>query len=158
MVLIGPALELDPNLASPFMKWLARNMSGWWPSFDKLPGIDPAAVTSDEAWQREIREDPMNYHGGFKARWTEVALSAIERLEMERVTAPFLVIHGAEDKIVEPAGSEELFRKSGSRDKQIVVLPGSRHNPYLEVEPIKTRAIEETFAWIDNRLSTKLVV
>ena len=109
-------------------------------------------MTSDPAWRRVKKEDPLAHHGGFKARWTEVALSAIERLEMERVTAPFLVIHGAEDKIVDPAGSEELFRKSGSRDKQIVVLPGSRHNPYLEVEPIKTRALEETFAWIDNRL------
>ena len=39
MVLTGPALEVDPDFASPFLKWLAKVLSRVWPTFDKVDGF-----------------------------------------------------------------------------------------------------------------------
>jgi esterase/lipase len=46
---------------------------------------------------------------------------------LEEVTIPTLVIQGSEDPVVHPEGTEELYQKLGTSDKELTIFPEARH-------------------------------
>jgi len=53
MILMGPLVIVDPDLATPVKKWLAKVLQGILPGFC-LGGIDPALVTRDREYVRKV--------------------------------------------------------------------------------------------------------
>jgi len=122
MVLMGPLIELDPNMAGCFMKFLASVMSKVAPGFS-LKGVDTKLVTSDKEWQSTIDSDALHYHGGAKALQGHVIIQCLDSLpkQFSKVTLPYLILHGGEDKICTPSGSEALHAAASSQDKTLKV-------------------------------------
>ena len=58
-----------------------------------------------------------------------MALSAAALEELPNITIPFKCIHGADDTITYPAGSELIISRSGTSDeeKSLEMFPGLRH-------------------------------
>jgi esterase/lipase/1-acyl-sn-glycerol-3-phosphate acyltransferase len=46
---------------------------------------------------------------------------------LEEITVPTLVIQGSEDPVVHPEGTEELYQRLGTSDKEMTVFPAARH-------------------------------
>jgi esterase/lipase len=46
---------------------------------------------------------------------------------LEEITVPTLVIQGSEDPVVHPEGTEELYQRLGTRDKEMTIFPAARH-------------------------------
>jgi len=153
LVLMGPLIELDPNLAGGPMKFMAMVMSKVWPSLS-LKGIDPKMVTSDPDWQKKKTEDELHYQGGAKALHGHVLVTVLDSLpkQFSQVTTPYIIVHGAEDKVCSPKGSEKLHAATSSKDKTFKVIPGGLHNLFLEPEPIQNEAIDSCINWIVERL------
>lgn len=153
MVLMGPLIELDPNLAGGAMKFMAMLVSKIWPSLS-LKGLDPKQVTSSPEWLKKKEEDELHYQGGAKALHAHVLVTVLDSLpkQFAKVTTPYIIVHGAEDKICSPKGSENLHAGTSSKDKTLKVIPGGLHNLFLEPEPIQTQAVDSCIDWILERL------
>lgn len=102
----------------------------------------PEVVLSSELLSRDPQvgesydSDPLNYRGPFR-RETLRALSSGARHVRERFATlhlPLLVLHGGDDQIVPAAASEDLFAAVSSRDKELGVYPGLRHEILNEPE------------------------
>jgi lysophospholipase len=63
------------------------------------------------------------------------------------LTLPVLILHGADDKLTNPAGSEEFHARAASPDKSFRPWPGLRHE--LHNEPEQADVIAAILAWLD---------
>merc|ERR1719244_296064 len=153
LALMGPLLELDPKVAGPVLQLMARVTSKVWPSL-AMGGVDTNTVTSNEHWKNVKINDQQHYHGGLKAKHGAVVLNVLKGLEKKfiQLKTPFLILHGAEDKVCDPAVSKKLHSLSPSLDKTLNIVDGGLHNLYIESEPIKSNAIGTTISWIVDRL------
>jgi len=153
LVLVGPLIHLDPKMAGCFLKSLAAMLSKVWPSFS-LTGIDVKLVTSDPEWQKKKTEDPLHYNGGAKARQGHLTIQALDSLpaQFSQLTLPYLILHGANDQICSPSGSEALHKEASSADKTLKVVEGALHNLYAEKESIRNEAIKDTVDWVVARI------
>ncbi len=62
---------------------------------------------------------------------------------------PLLVMHGADDKLTDPAGSIAVYSAAASADKTLKLWPGLRHEIFNE--PESPEVIEYVIAWLDAR-------
>ena len=59
---MGPLVIVDPDLATPVKKWLAKVLQGILPGFC-LGGIDAALVTRDREYVRNVKHvEVEHYH------------------------------------------------------------------------------------------------
>ena len=65
------------------------------------------------------------------------------------LTAPLLVVHGAEDRLVPAGGSERLVECVGCTT-QLKVYPELYHEVFNE--PERDRVLDDVTAWIEARL------
>nr|UIP35226.1 caffeoyl shikimate esterase 1 [Leucojum aestivum] len=70
-----------------------------------------------------------------------------------KVTAPFIVVHGTEDGVTSPKGSEMLYEKAASDDKEIILYEGMFHS-LIQGEPDENsaRVLRDFRVWIDKRV------
>jgi hypothetical protein len=68
---------------------------------------------------------------------------------------PLLVFHGTEDKIVDCRGSEMLFNKASSRDKNIHLFDGFYHETMNEIG--KQKVLQIVSRWIVKAISGKKI-
>jgi acylglycerol lipase len=92
--------------------------------------------------------DPLVFHGKTPARLAAELLKAMLRVtaETERITLPFIVIQGSEDKLVDPAGAQMLYDKAGSKDKTLKVYEGLYHEVFNE--PERARVLKDVETWL----------
>ncbi|KAJ6815264.1 putative caffeoylshikimate esterase [Iris pallida] len=69
----------------------------------------------------------------------------------EEVTAPFLIVHGGEDVVCDPACAEELYRRASSRDKTIKIYPGMWHQLVGEPDEDVDRVFGDVVDWLKER-------
>jgi alpha-beta hydrolase superfamily lysophospholipase len=97
-----------------------------------------------------LRRLPAPHHG---------AATALELLRVcrelqgrfEEVDLPFLVVHGEENTVCDPASVEELHRRAGSSDKTLRIYPGMWHQMVGESEENVEMVFDEIVAWLKDR-------
>jgi len=151
LITSGAAVMPLPELKG-LPKKLAEKASFFFPELGTIP-LDPGKLSRDENVVKDYKSDPLNYNGKVKLK-TAVELSgAVERIEKlaEKIIVPLLVLHGSDDRLADPEGSRLLFEKASSKDKQIRIFEGLRHEIFNE--PEKDSVLETVREWIDLRLS-----
>jgi len=93
------------------------------------------------------RSDPL-VHSKISSRlFTEWRRAARDVLtHAAEIKLPFLILAGTEDKLIDPAGSEELHKRAPNTS-ELHLLPGRYHEPFNDVDS------EEVFDIIDKWLS-----
>lgn len=71
------------------------------------------------------------------------------RRSLPNVTCPLLVMHSHNDHTVHPDNAEEIYRRAGSTDKNIVWFDDSYHVITLDID--RTRVYELTYEFIKER-------
>jgi len=118
---------------------------------NKLFSRDPAVVSA-------LDHDPlipqMNYPTGTVA----AMVRGTERVKAEfsLIKLPVLIVHGSEDKVTEPAGSQLFFDQAGSADKTLKLYEGHFHDLLADVG--KEQPIADMIAWVDAHLPAGAVV
>lgn len=132
-VLSAPALRADPKVATPLKVFLARLLSNVLPKL----ALDP--LNSEHVSQsRQVVElyatDPLVYHGGIRARWGNEVLNAMAQVQRDfhKVTWPFLLLHGGDDRITAFEGSAYFFENAPSHDKLLKKYQGLYHEVFNE--------------------------
>ena len=66
-----------------------------------------------------MRNDPLVFHGKTPARLAAEMLKAMLRVNAEvgKISLPFIVVQGSEDKLVDPRGAQLLYDRASSTDK-----------------------------------------
>ncbi|MBC8056531.1 MAG: alpha/beta fold hydrolase [Rhizobiales bacterium] len=86
-------------------------------------------------------------------RWGWLPLSPLitQRFDaashIERVKAPLLVVHGSEDRLIQPTLGRALFERARSPKRFVLVDGGTHHNTNAVGQEAYRSAIAELFGW-----------
>ncbi|KAF4527986.1 hypothetical protein B566_EDAN016641 [Ephemera danica] len=153
VVLNGPFVMLGEDVRSPFKKWCARTFCKILPNA-QVGSLNMDFVTGDKQMVEKINADPLWWKGGVKLKTGAAFLNAVEKVSAHfpKMDFPFLIIHGADDKICDPEGSQNIMKESPSKDKLIKMYPAAEHHLYLDKKSVRDQAVQDTVEWICQRV------
>lgn len=150
MVLSGPAVAAQDQV-SPLLALAAKVLGVIVPG---LPAqeLDADAVSRDPEVVAAYRNDPLVYHGKVPAGVGRALLQVGETMPQRApaLTAPLLVVHGSDDRLIPVAGSRRLVECVGSADVELKVYPGLYHEVFNE--PERKQVLDDVVGWITARL------
>lgn len=150
MVLSGPAVAAQDQV-SPLLALAAKVLGAVVPG---LPAqdLDVDAISRDPAVVAAYKSDPLVYHGKVPAGIGRALLQVGETMPQRApaLTAPLLVVHGSEDRLIPVAGSRRLVECVGSTDVELKVYPGLYHEVFNE--PEREQVLDDVVSWITARL------
>lgn len=150
MVLSGPAVAAHKDVP-PAKVFLGRAVGSLLPNLP-VEQLDANAVSRDPAVVAAYNADPLVWHGKIPAGIAKALVKVGETMPQRArgITAPLLVVHGAQDKLVPADGSELLVDCVGSADVHLKVYPELYHEVFNE--PERERVLDDVTAWIEARL------
>jgi len=150
MVLSGPAVAAQTAI-SPLLAWVAKAVGAIAPGLP-LQELDANAVSRDPAVVNAYHTDPLVYHGKIPGGVARALLLVGETMPQRAaaLTAPLLVVHGSEDRLIPVDGSRQLVDAVGSSDVELKVYPGLYHEVFNE--PEREQVLNDVVSWINARL------
>jgi acylglycerol lipase len=76
-----------------------------------------------------------------------VRADALLKQAFPRLTLPLLILHGTADKAAKPSGSQHLFDRAGSTDKDLKLYEGSYHDPLNDLD--RDLVLGDISSWLD---------
>lgn len=150
MVLSGPAVYAQDAVSS-FMIRVAKIVGSILPGLpvEKLP---TDAVSRDPEVVAAYNADPMVHHGKLPAGIGKALIRVGETMPQRApaLTAPLLVVHGEDDKLIPVEGSRRLMDCVGSTDAHLKVYPKLYHEVFNE--PEKALVLDDVTSWIEAKL------
>jgi alpha-beta hydrolase superfamily lysophospholipase len=150
-ILSGPAIatDLEPGVVQ---LTLIKLLSALVPKMGALQ-LDAEGVSRDPEEVARYRADPLVYTGKLSARLVAELFAAmnVAQARAGEITLPILMLHGGEDKMTAPAGSELLHQTVSSTDKTLKIYPELYHEIFNE--PEKDAVMADVVAWLDQRFS-----
>lgn len=150
MVLSGPAVAAQKDVP-PAKAFLGKAVGSLLPNLP-VEQLDANAVSRDPEVVAAYNADPLVWHGKIPAGIAKALLKVGETMPQRArgLTAPLLVVHGAEDKLVPADGSKLLVDCVGCTDVHLKVYPELYHEVFNE--PERERVLDDVTAWIEARL------
>jgi alpha-beta hydrolase superfamily lysophospholipase len=150
-IVSGTAVE-PVGIARPHLVVLARAFSLIWPTFS-IP-VRPkgrAVLSRDPKVETAFRTDPLVLKS-MTARFGAQALAMIASVKRRAhsVRLPLLVIHGGADSLNTVAGAQQFFNEVDSADKQMIIYPGSYHEPHNDLD--RDKVLADLGDWIERHL------
>ncbi|WP_052071841.1 alpha/beta hydrolase [Sphingopyxis sp. MWB1] len=148
--LSGPAIQ-PAQPPSRFLLALSGLLSRFFPHMG-VASLDASAVSRDPDVVAAYHADPLVYRGRIGARLGQELLEAMNRAQQlaQHIKLPIFIQHGAEDRLADPAGSQNLFDRLGSEQKQLKLYPGLFHEIYNE--PEREAVLNELVRWFDSHI------
>src|SRR6201999_806793 len=136
---------------SSFMITVAKVVGSLLPGLpvEELP---TDAVSRDPEVVAAYNADPLVHHGKLPAGIAKALLAVGETMPQRAsaLTAPLLVVHGEEDKLIPVEGSKHLVECVGSTDVHLKVYPELYHEVFNE--PERAVVLDDVASWIEVRL------
>lgn len=151
IVLTSPAVGVQPS--HPIFAVLAPVFSFLFPRFQfSAANKRGIAVSRDPDALVAKYSDPLVFTGSIRVRtgYEILRVTAYLQQNLRRLTVPFLVLHGSDDSVTDPAASKKLYDEASSTDKNIVLYEGLLHD--LLFEPEKEEIMERIVSWLRSRL------
>jgi alpha-beta hydrolase superfamily lysophospholipase len=150
MVLSGPAVAAQDAVA-PLLALAAKTLGAVAPGLP-VQELDSSAISRDPAVVTAYNTDPLVHHGKVPAGIARTLLLVGETMPQRApaLTAPLLVVHGSEDRLIAVDGSRRLVEAVGSSDVELKVYPGLYHEVFNE--PERHQVLDDVVSWINARL------
>lgn len=160
-VLIAPmckiAADMRPN---PVVISILTKLCHIIPTWKIIPTQDIIDLAfRDPAVRQEVRSNKYCYKGRPRLQTGYQLLSTSLELEqrLNEVSVPFLLVHGADDKVTDPTVSKLLFETAKSEDKTFKLYPGMWHSlSYGELKENMDIVFSDIISWLYDRVDTKL--
>ena len=145
-VISAPLVKVGENI-TPATIFMGKLLSVLAPKMGLLP-LDAHNISRDPAVVAAYINDPLVFHGKTPARLAAELLKAMQRVSAEagKITLPFIVLQGGEDKLVEPTGAQMLYDKASSKDKTIKLYQGLYHEVFNE--PERAQVLKDVETWL----------
>ena len=151
---IRDRILLHPHTApSRLVTALSPLLAKFLPNYRIDTGLDLNGTTSDERYREFLSRDPLTVPLYGSLRQIYDFLERGKKLVSDKefvgkFKTPVLILHGADDTINDPKGSEEFCKFCTAPDKQLVLLPGARHSICLETDDNFETAFRTLSDWI----------
>jgi acylglycerol lipase len=111
-----------------------------------------AGFSRDPKFIEAMDDDPLLAHEVQPTKTVAEMVRADERLKKEfpLFTLPLLILHGTDDKVTKPSGSQLFYEQAGSKDKTLKLYAGYFHDPLNDFG--KEAVIADIKAWLNTRL------
>lgn len=150
VVLSGPAVDAQDGV-SPVKALVANTLGRILPGLpvEQLP---TDAVSRDPEVVAAYNADPLVHHGKLPAGIARALIGVGETMPQRAaaLTAPLLVVHGEQDKLIPVQGSRHLMECVGSQDAQLKVYPELYHEVFNE--PERETVLNDVVAWIETKI------
>ena len=148
IVLSSPAFVFTGKVAG-WKKTLAKWLSTLKPDFSLSTGSDFAGLSHDPEYIESCKNDPL-LHDIVSARfYTEFMKTSSECMGRAfEFNPPMLIFHGNADPIVDYKGSETIFERVSSRDKEVHIFDGLYHKTMNEIPEERQKVLAIVVAWI----------
>jgi alpha-beta hydrolase superfamily lysophospholipase len=145
LVISGTALKPGSSIPTALRK-VVRLLSLLFPKMG-VTVIDATTISQDKAVVDAYIHDPLVYRGKVRARLAAELLNTIDRLpsQIPEIKVPIIIMHGTEDRLCNPVGSQMLYDLVGSSDKTLKLYKGFYHEVFNEPEHDKVMADVETW-------------
>jgi acylglycerol lipase len=145
VILSGPPLLQD--VISPVQAAAARVLSRVAPNLG-IAELNSTLVSRDPEVVAYHHTNPLMVRGKVRARTAAESMAAVNgiRQRLPRLRAPFLVMVGTEDKLVDPAGADLAMDLVGSTDKTLKRYVGFYHE--VLNEPEKEVVLGDLVQWL----------
>ncbi|MGV0794881.1 alpha/beta hydrolase [Mycolicibacterium sp. XJ1819] len=150
MVLSGPAVYAQAAVSSVMIA-VAKVIGSVLPGLP-VEKLDTEAVSRDPDVVAAYLADPMVHHGKLPAGIAKALLKVGETMPQRAaaLTAPLLVVHGEQDKLIPVEGSRRLMECVASADARLKVYPGLYHEVFNE--PERQLVLDDVTSWIEAKL------
>ena len=149
-IISGPAIKISDSI-SPATIIVGRILAALAPK-TRVLGLDAEGICRDPDVVNAYVDDPLVCHGKTPARLAAELLKAMQYVteEMEKISLPFIVVQGSDDRLVDPGGAQMLYDRASSEDKTIRIYDGLWHEVFNE--PERARVLKDVEDWIATRL------
>ncbi|TKY69349.1 Caffeoylshikimate esterase [Spatholobus suberectus] len=160
MILVAPMCKIaDDVLPSDAVMKVLTVVSKVMPKAKLFPNQDLAELAFREPSKRKLAVyNVICYDDNPRLKTGMELLRTTKEIESQvhKVSAPLLILHGAEDKVTDPMVSQFLYEKASSKDKTLKLYEGGYHC-ILEGEPDdRIFAVhDDIVSWLDFRCSIK---
>lgn len=137
------------NPPSKFMEQVLRFLVKFFPKLSIPTNLDPALISKDPEEVRKYVEDPKVFNTITLKMGLEMMEASEYLKSSQHSDIPMLVMHGADDQVCLPKGSEE-FASNFEGDVEYVKWPGRYHEIHNEYNR------EEVYAKVANWITSKL--
>ena len=145
-ILSAPALKVIGGV--PLLKlYGGKFLSAVFPKFG-LTSINGQLISRDPLVVEAANGDPLVEKGKTSVRLLAELVDAMARVDVaaNQIHLPILILQGADDHIVDPAGADTLYQKVSSQDKTLKVYPDLYHE--LINEPEKGEVLADIAEWL----------
>ncbi|MDI1451786.1 alpha/beta hydrolase [Polyangium sp. 6x1] len=106
----------------------------------------------DKSFVEQMKNDPLIERAGYPTQTVAEMVRADERLKREfpQITLPVLILHGTEDRVTVPHGSQLFHEKAGSKDKTLKLYEGHFHDLLADVG--KEGVLRDIVEWMTARM------
>ncbi|OMO62207.1 Alpha/beta hydrolase-1 [Corchorus capsularis] len=156
LVLVAPMCKIADDMTppEPLVKVLTF-LSNVMPTAKLVPQKDLAELAFRDPKKKEMAEyNVICYSDPVRLRTAVQLLKATKEIEMqvEKVSSPLLILHGAADKVTDPLVSRFLYENASSKDKTLKLYEEGYHC-ILEGEPDDRifTVLNDIIEWLDAR-------
>jgi acylglycerol lipase len=112
--------------------------------------LDSSTLSSDKKVVDSYDNDPLVFRGKLTTRLLLSFLWELHKIRagLSKIQVPILIMHGSEDKLCLPAGSESALRGISSTDKVIQIYQGFFHEILNEPQYAEVQA--DMLAWLNK--------
>ena len=149
-VLSGPALKTD-QAPPALLLALNRLLSAVVPTLPMIQ-LDASGVSRDPAVVEAYVNDPLVFHGKLTARLIAELSKTMDNTlsRAAEIRIPVIFMHGEEDQLTSPSGSQEMFANVSSADKTLRLYPGLYHEIFNE--PEQEAVLADMSTWLEEHL------
>lgn len=149
LVISGAPVNADANV-SPLIVRVGYVLNRIAPRLPLMKMVGLETLSTDPEVARKFAADPLTYKEnmrvGMGIQINETAKAVREQLPTFQV--PLLVMHGEQDKLVNPSGSQIAYERAGSADKTLKLYPGMYHEIMNERD--QSIVLNDIVAWLDR--------
>ncbi|RZC61222.1 hypothetical protein C5167_022981 [Papaver somniferum] len=155
VVLVAPMCKIKDDMKpSPACATVLTLLSNVLPKAKLVPEKDLAELMFRDPIKKKMAVyNVISYSGRMRLKTAVELLNATQDIEsqVDKVSSPLLVLHGAEDKVTDPSISKFLYEKAASKDKTLKLYPEGYHC-ILEGEPDEriSTVLKDIVSWLDS--------
>ncbi|OVA04982.1 Alpha/beta hydrolase fold-1 [Macleaya cordata] len=156
VILVAPMCKIadDVKPAPPVLKVLTL-LSNILPKAKLIPEKDLAELMFRDPIKKKMAiYNVISYSDRVRLKTAIEMLNATHDIEsqVDKVSSPLLVLHGAADKVTDPLVSKFLYEKASCMDKTLKLYPEGYHC-ILEGEPDERifTVLNDIVSWLDSR-------
>lgn len=150
LILTGTATTVEEAQPAVLIQ-VALLVGSILPKLRSVQKIDITTLSTDLNAQRAYKADPLNDGKAIRLGMARGIIlhgrAILQRAEELRL--PLLIMHGSEDKLTPPSGSQAVYDRAGSADKTLRFWPGMRHE--LINEQDRQAVIQAMRDWLMKR-------